>query len=99
MQIMVPMLNEPIDDPEDDEVTSQRLVVSCVDVLCSALPQKYVGPRMLAMALQLSKSSSWMERKGALEILAVSTQGCFVFMQDHEKEWLPVLAAGFKDSR
>lgn len=54
---------------------------------------------MLALALQLSKSPNWMERKAALEVLAVSSQGCFVFMQDHVMDYLPVLMAGFRDQR
>jgi hypothetical protein len=97
-EMLLPLLAEPLDEMAvDDDLSAQRLALSCVDVLCAAVPEKYIGPPIVAFALQLQRSNNWLERKGALEILSVASQGCFLYLRDHLNEFLPVLKAGFSD--
>jgi hypothetical protein len=65
-----------------------------VDILCAAVPEKYIGPPMIAFANQLHKSSNWLERKGALE---VASNGCFVYLRAHLNECMAVLKESFSD--
>ncbi len=99
LEMIVPMMSEPMADPDDDdELTSQRLALSFLDVLCSSVPEKYIAPMALALAARLNKSANWMDRKGCLEVLNVTSRGCFIFMRDHVDEYLPALIASCTDS-
>jgi hypothetical protein len=98
MDMIIPMLSEPMIDPDDDsELTSQRLALAFLDILCESVPEKYIAPMVLAMAARLNKSGNWMDRKGSLEMLTVASRGCFIYMRDHVDEFLPVLIASCTD--
>ncbi len=98
LDMMIPMMSEPLaDDDDPDELSSQRLALSCLDILCSAIPEKYIGVPVLGLAAQLHKSANWLERKGCLEVLTVASRGCFIFMRDHVGDYLPALIASFSD--
>jgi hypothetical protein len=92
------MFREPLEeDIEADDLTAQRIAIGCVDVLCAAIPEKYIGPAILNMCAALQKSPNWLERKACLETLATCSIGCFVFMREHLNEYLPALKQGFAD--
>lgn len=96
LDAIMPMLSEPVED-EDDDVIAPRLCVGGIEVLCAALPDKFIGPIILTLVNRLTASSAWQDRKGALEILAVATGSIFVFMTDHFKDYLHILVKGFSD--
>ena len=98
LEVIGPMFSEPLpDDVDDDDTTAQRVALLCIDVLCAALPDKFVGPAMLQLAAKLHSSPNWLERKGCLETLSTVAGSCFIFMRDHLSEYLPALKASFTD--
>ena len=92
------LVAEPLDpEADDDDITAQRVAIGCVDILCVAVPEKYIGPAVLALCMELQRSPNWLERKACLEVLSTASQGCFIFMRDHLNDYLPALKAGFAD--
>eukprot|EP00923_Selenidium_pygospionis_P060873 GHVN01106949.1.p1 GENE.GHVN01106949.1~~GHVN01106949.1.p1 ORF type:complete len:1126 (+),score=206.16 GHVN01106949.1:175-3552(+) len=85
-------------DQDEFIVTSSRMAAQCLDSIALNVPTKYVFLPMLEKLQPYTRSSNPLEKRSALVLLGIMSEGCAKAMRKRLDQLLPFVLASFEDS-
>lgn len=99
LKVVIPMAIQP--DPEghddEDELTPHRIAAQCIDSLALNLPSRFVFEPVVRSVAPLMISTNQWEKRGALIVLGIMSEGCEDVMRSRIEELLPPVLQAFSD--
>lgn len=99
LKIVVPMALGP--DPEglgEEELTPHRISAQCIDSLSLNLPSRFVFEPVIQCIAPYITSNNPHEKRGALTLLGIMSEGCEDIMRNRLDQLLPPVLSAFSDN-